>query len=153
VPLLAAVRTDHPNVRGAARRYRAPGDRVFDLAAVRASWRSPRSLGAASALGADIDPEAERMTRETPAGRRGRSASFRLGSVRRRRRRFELVTANILADVLVDLLKGLTGASPRWRLILSASGRSARPILPRRLAGFGVVEPRREGGWPCWRDR
>ncbi len=131
-----------------------PGDRVFDLGCGSGILAiAALKLGAVSALGADIDPEAERMTREN-ASRNGvaEQLSFRLGSVETAAgRQFELVTANILADVLVDLLaKGLAGAvAPNGTLILSGirAERDADITHALGIAGFGVAERRETDGW------
>ena len=131
-----------------------PGDRVFDLGCGSGILAiAALKLGAASALAADIDPEAERMTREN-AGKNGvaEQLGFRLGSVEAAAgAQFELVTANILADVLVDLLgKGLAGTvAPAGALILSGIRAEREAAIAKALAvaGFGVVERRSSDGW------
>lgn len=131
-----------------------PGDRVFDLGCGSGILAiAALKLGAASALGADIDPEAERMTGEN-AGKNGvaEQLSFRLGSVETAAGvQFELVTANILADVLVDLLaKGLAGTvAPNGTLILSGirAEREADITHALGIAGFAVAERRSTDGW------
>ncbi|HQX09140.1 MAG TPA: 50S ribosomal protein L11 methyltransferase [Thermoflexales bacterium] len=131
-----------------------PGDRVFDLGCGSGILAiAALKLGATSALGADIDPEAERMTREN-ADKNGvvDQLSFRLGSVETADgAHFELVTANILADVLVALLgNGLAGTvAPGGALILSGirAEREAAIAKALAIAGFGVVERRSSDGW------
>jgi ribosomal protein L11 methyltransferase len=131
-----------------------PGDRVFDLGCGSGILAiAALKLGAASALGADIDPEAERMTREN-ADNNGVAAQlvFRLGSVETAAgAQFDLVTANILADVLVELLgKGLAGTvAPGGALILSGIRAEREAAIAQALgaAGFGVAERRATDGW------
>jgi len=131
-----------------------PGDRVFDLGCGSGILAiAALKLGAVSALGADIDPEAERMSPEN-AGRNGvaEQLSFRLGSVETADgAQFDLVTANILADVLVDLLgKGLAGTvAPGGALILSGIRAERETDIAEALgvAGFGVSERRSTDGW------
>ncbi len=131
-----------------------PGQRVFDLGCGSGILAiATLKLGAASALGADIDPEAERMTRENAAGNGvAEQLSFRLGSLETAASdQFDLVTANILADVLVDLLaKGLAGAvGPGGALILSGIRAEREAAIAQALdaAGYGVVERRSTDGW------
>jgi len=93
------------------------------------------------------------MTREN-AGNNGVAAklTFQLGSVENAAGgQFEVVTANILADVLVDLLeKGLAGTvAPGGALILSGirAEREAAIVQALGLLGFGVVERQSTDGW------
>jgi ribosomal protein L11 methyltransferase len=131
-----------------------PGNRVFDLGCGSGILAiAALKLGAASALGADIDPEAGRMTHEN-ADKNGvaKQLAFRLGSVETAAgAQFELVTANILADVLVELLaKGLAGAvAPKGALILSGIRAEREDAIARELGrvDFEVTERRSIDGW------
>jgi ribosomal protein L11 methyltransferase len=112
-------------------KYLRPGDRILDvgcgtgilsLAAVK--------LGAASALGLDINPEAARMTKEN-AELNGVASQieFRLGSIdviqnptsETPNQKFPVVVANLLAYILIELLgQGLANyIAPGGVLIMS----------------------------------
>ena len=157
----------HPTTRlcvGLLETYLKPGDRVFDLGCGTGihSLAAAR-LGAASVLGADIDPEAIRAAK---ANARLNDLSdkleFRLGTFEdvlapnaptpNLQSPFELTTANILTDNLIDALKlglGRTVHSEDGLLILSGVKTEEAERLQAALAGerLEVVEQRQAEGW------
>ena len=131
-----------------------PGDRVFDLGCGSGILAiAALKLGAGSALGADIDPEAGRKTRVN-ADRNGVAdrLSFSPGSLEAAADgQFDVVAANILADVLIALIgQGLTRTvGPGGSLILSGIKLDREDAVARALegAGFGVVTRRSTDVW------
>ncbi len=135
-----------------------PGDRVFDLGSGTGILAiAAIKLGAASALAADIDPEAERKTRLNIAlNGLEDSVSFSPGSLEIAQRgtppaTFEIVIVNILSDVLIALLhKGLADVvAPGGALLLSGIrvgqvGKLSEALLE---AGFQVAERLDDATW------
>ncbi len=160
-PGMAFGSGSHPTTQmcvGLLEAYTQPGQTIFDLGSGTGVLAiAAVKLGAASALAADVDPEAERKTRlniglNNLAGR----ITFRLGSLEAAQAewppvRYDIVIANILADVLVDLLeKGLAGTvAPGGALILSGIRAEREAAIAEALgvAGFGVAERRETDGW------
>lgn len=134
--------------------YLKPGDRLFDVGCGSGILSvAAVKLGAASALGVDIDPEADRATRENSAlnGVSGQ-VEFRLGSLDKAAgEKFPVVVANILARVILMLLdQGLTASlAPGGVLLLSGilaeQEQNVRAGLDR--AGLTVLEQRQSGDW------
>jgi ribosomal protein L11 methyltransferase len=134
--------------------YLDPGDRLLDVGCGSGILSvAAVKLGAASALGVDIDPEADRATRENAALNQvtGR-IEFRLGSLDQAAgERFPVVVANILARVILLLLdQGLAGClAPGGRLLLSGilAEQSQAVCDGLARAWLTVLEQRQSGDW------
>jgi ribosomal protein L11 methyltransferase len=129
------------------------GSGILSVAAIK--------LGAASALGVDIDPESDRATREnaTLNSVEGK-IEFRLGSINLvtgdksagdKTVTFPIVVANILARVILKLLgEGLADTvAPGGKLLLSGILIEQAEAVRAGLAGvgFSVLEQRQSGDW------
>ena len=156
----------HPTTRmcvALLEQYLQPGARVFDLGCGTGILAlAAARLGAASVLGCDIDPEAIRSARaNAKLNNLTDKLEFRLGTfddvlvanapTPNLQSPFDLTTANILTDILVDSLKlGLahTVLSDGY-LILSGIKNAERDRLVAALAEeqMEVVEEREEEGW------
>lgn len=112
-------------------------------------------LGAASAHGIDVDPDAPAVTLANAAANgvadRVTASDEPLGAVAASGRRFEVVAANLLAPILVELAEPLrTVVAPGGTLVVSGlladRWRSTVDVL---TAGSDLVaaEPTREGDW------
>ena len=143
--------------------YLNPGDRVFDLGCGTGilSLAAAR-LGAASVLGADIDPEAIRAARANAAlNNLAGQLEFRLGTfddvlaanapTPNLQSPFELTIANILTDIILDSLKlGLSHTiTSNGVLILSGikAGEAARVHAALAAEQMEVAEQREAEGW------
>lgn len=141
--------------------YLQPGDHVFDVGCGSGILSvAALKLGAASALGVDIDPEADRATREN-AELNGVTATieFRLGSINAIQRptsdlqplTFPIVVANILARVILKLLdQGLAQTvAPNGILLLSGILVEQADTVATALTtlGFRILEQRQSGDW------
>jgi ribosomal protein L11 methyltransferase len=119
------------------------GSGILAIAALR--------LGAASALGVDVDPIAIEATRAN--ARRNRVARLlktQEGSLPSGRPPFDLVLANLIASLLVRLAPELAAeVRPDGMLIASGIFRDREPDVVTALtgAGFAVVERAAEGDW------
>jgi ribosomal protein L11 methyltransferase len=114
-------------------------------------------LGAGSALGVDIDPEADRATRENAALNHVQSGiAFKLGSIEQvlgqtPTRTFPVVVANILARVILKLLNEGLGqtVAPGGHLLLSGilveQAETVRTALTQ--SGFTVLDQQQIGDW------
>ena len=130
----------------------APGDSVLDvgtgsgvlaLAAVR--------LGAASAIGIDVDPEAVEVARENVAGQpeEGRIELLTCDDPADVPGSFDVVLANIQADVLHPMLPALRDRlAPGGRLILSGLLLTDSEPMDRALTALGLAPAwKQDGEW------
>ena len=141
-----------------------PGDKIFDVGCGSGILSvAAVKLGAAFALAVDIDPEAECTTRENAAlNGVSNKIEFRLGSIETAlaprdsnlqlpTSNFQVVVANILARVIINLLtEGLARTlAPSGLLILSGILAEQEPSVvdALRSAGCKVVEQRQSGDW------
>jgi len=119
-------------------------------------------LGVGTALGVDVDPDAVRIARQNAAQNQVEDrVEFREGSVAEvlqgafRFRRAPLVTANIIAPVLLDLLgEGLTElVSPGGNLLLSGMLADQEEAVAEAVDELGLaLETRQElGEWVAFR--
>lgn len=134
------------------------GERVFDLGTGTGVLAlAALALGAQNALCADIDPEAVARAREN-AGRNGFAdrMTVKQGSLDVARAawpddHFDLVIANILADVLTELIaQGLPGfVAPGGALLLSGIKVEQVDLIQTALRGTGytIAEQREREGW------
>jgi ribosomal protein L11 methyltransferase len=115
-----------------------------------------RALPRAAILATDLDAPSvavarDNMRRNGVAGRISAFAAAGLDHPRLRgARRFDLIVANILADPLVELARGLSRAlAPGGTLVLSGllTPQSPRVIAAYRAAGFILRAHRRIEGW------
>ncbi|HIC93869.1 MAG TPA: 50S ribosomal protein L11 methyltransferase, partial [Anaerolineae bacterium] len=146
----------HPTTRmclAALEDHLRPGMRVLDLGTGSGILAiAAAKLGAGSVLALDVDPVAVRVARDNVLtnGVEG-IVAVRQGSLAEARGRFDLVLANILARVIVELAE--RGLADRLRMggLLVAAGiiedqeEGVRRALQAR--GMAVVERRRERDW------
>ncbi|MBX7213983.1 MAG: 50S ribosomal protein L11 methyltransferase [Thermoflexales bacterium] len=133
-----------------------PGMRVLDVGAgsgVLAILAA--KFGAREALGVDTDPEADRATRENAAingvadvvtSRRGSLADAA------EERPFDLVVANILAGVIIAMLRGtpsLASYGPRFIFSGILDTQAADVIAAMEAAGLRLVERKLIADWVC----
>lgn len=141
--------------------YLQPGDHVFDIGCGSGILSvAALKLGAAAALGVDIDPQADRATREN-AELNGVTdkIEFRLGSIdviqpptsKLQTPAFPVVVANILAGVILKLLdQGLAQTvAPNGLLLLSGIlvEQAATVATALTTRGFRILEQRQSGDW------
>ncbi|MGC8763813.1 MAG: 50S ribosomal protein L11 methyltransferase [Acidobacteriota bacterium] len=108
-----------------------------------------RLLGAAEAVGCDVDPEAVRVARET-ARRNGVALRLFAGGAEAVRGRFGLVVANILAETLSEILPCLREKlAPGGVLVLSGILLEKGPSLLAGAEALGLLlqERRTDGIW------
>ena len=144
-----------------------PGDHVLDLGCGSGILAvAAIKLGAASALCIDIDPEAGRATKEN-AQLNGVSdkIEFRLGSLdvaltsknQEPIANYQLVTANILAPVILEFIQqGLAAmVAPEGTLVLSGVRVSEAPSIidALRAVNVTVIEQRESEGWIALRAK
>ena len=106
-------------------------------------------LGAVSVAACDVDGDACRVSAET-AAMNGTPYRIIRGSASAVRGRFELVTANIFAEVLVEIMPDLADRVAKGgRLICSGvlCEKRDQVLAAARKLGFAVVEQRTDGGW------
>ena len=127
------------------------GSGILSIAALR--------LGAASAVGVDIDPKAEDIARQN-CGYNGLSAEFFTGNVLTDKplmknlcsRRYDLVLVNIVADVIIALAPVLPGLlDDGSTLILSGilDSRLEDVLTAVKAAGLTVTNIRAKEDWRC----
>jgi ribosomal protein L11 methyltransferase len=141
--------------------YLKPGDQVFDVGCGSGILSvAAIKLGAASALGVDIDPESDRATREN-AELNGvqNKIEFHLGSIdlvqnpqsKIHNPKFPIVVANILARVILKLLnQGLADTvAPNGVLLLSGilADQAVGVTTALHQLGFHILEQRQSGDW------
>ncbi len=134
-------------------RYLRPGARVLDVGAGSGILAiAAARLGAASVLATDIDPLAVRVAAENIRHNQVADVvSVELGSVPRQGQ-FDLILANILADVLAELLlhEGLAERlAPDGILLLAGIIDHRRHLVDLALAAreMSIVAAVREGDW------
>ena len=144
------------------KKHLKPGDEVLDVGTGSGilSIIACR-LGAAHALGTDLDPCAEPAVRENCGSngiRYGEQMELLLGNLiddpavqeRVGKERYDVVLANILADVLVPLMPAAAGAmKPGGVCILSGilDGQEERVVQAAEKAGLTVEMITRQGEW------
>jgi ribosomal protein L11 methyltransferase len=135
-------------------RYVQPGGSVLDLGCGSGILSvAAIKLGAAQALGLDIDPVAIPVARDN--ARRNRvldKIEFRLGSLEHRPAQpVDITVVNILAGVILRLMnEGLAGTvSPKGVLILSGilAAQAGQVTSALEGASLSVVEARQSGDW------
>jgi ribosomal protein L11 methyltransferase len=108
-------------------------------------------LGAASALGVDVDPIAVEATRANARRNKvGRTLRTQLGSLPSGKPPFDLVLANLIASLLVRLAGELAGeVRAGGTLIASGIFRDREPevVEALRAAGLSLVQRDAEGDW------
>lgn len=139
--------------------YLQRGDHIFDVGCGSGILSvAALKLGAASALGVDIDPEADRATRENAElNHVTEKIEFRLGSIeiiqnpKNPNPKFPIVVANILARVILKLLdQGLAQTvAPNGVLLLSGILAEQAESVTTALTqlGFRILEQRQSGDW------
>ncbi len=106
-------------------------------------------LGAVSVAACDVDADACRVSAETAAMN---GAPYRIvrGSASAVRGRFELVIANILAEILIEIMPDLAERVEKGgRLICGGilCEKGDRVLTAARTLGFAMVERRTNGDW------
>ena len=146
-------------------RYVEPGDRVLDLGTGSGILAiAALLLGAKEAVGCDIDPKAARVAAEN-ASYNGVEESFRVytGDVNRDQKlkqalagQYQLVLANIIADVIIPLA-AVAGdyLAPGGRFLSSGiiESRAADVAAALTANGFVIVETRTREGWVSYTAR
>lgn len=151
----------HPSTRlcmAALERHVQPGDAVLDVGCGSGVLSiTAARLGAASILATDIDPVAVQATVEN-CQRNGveRVVRAQVGSLPDPALRpdgWQVVVANILAEVIVDLLAAGMAArlAPRGRLIMSGiiAERADAVTAALEQSGLRLCERTEEGDWVC----
>lgn len=129
-----------------------PGMRVLDVGSGSGvlSILAAR-LGASDVLGVDTDEQAERVAREN-VGLNGVSERVRIerGSHDQTRERFDLVVANILADVIASMLKGgLVERGKRFIFSGILDTQAEDVIRSCHQAGLRLIEQKQMLDWVC----
>lgn len=138
--------------------YVKPGDRVFDLGCGSGILSvAAVKLGAGTVLAVDIDPEAERATRENAAlNNVADKIEFRLGSLQQLAASglppvFNVIAANIFARVIINLLKDdlARTLAPGGALIVSGILVEQADDVQAALhtARLTIIEQRQSGDW------
>jgi ribosomal protein L11 methyltransferase len=153
----------HPTTQlslGLIETYLKPGDAVFDVGCGSGILSvAAIKLGAASALGVDIDPEADRATHENAALNKVEGKiEFKLGSIglvqgdaTHPPTTFPIVVANILARVILILLDQGLGqtVAPGGHLLLSGILAEQADAVRAgvEIAGFTILQQQQSGDW------
>ena len=146
-------------------RYVEPGDRVLDLGTGSGILAiAALLLGAKEAVGCDIDPKAARVAAEN-ASYNGVEESFRVytGDVNRDQKlkqalagQYQLVLANIIADVIIPLAAVAGDYLARGGRFLTSGiieSRAADVAAALTANGFVIVETRTREGWVSYTAR
>jgi ribosomal protein L11 methyltransferase len=110
-------------------------------------------LGAGHLTGTDLDPMAVDVARKNMLQNRVAPSAFELicGSLAEKiHRTYDVVVANILADVIIDLLdQGVPAARPGGIFICSGIIEAYQARVAEKMAacGFDIVDVRKEGDW------
>lgn len=120
------------------------GSGIFTLAA--------RCLQAGRVVGIDVDPIAISTARANARRNHVRGTQFRLADVRNWQplRKFDIIMANLLSELLLHLLPRLIGSlKPGGYVIVSGILRSEEPEMARAMSlnQLEVLETRRRGQW------
>ncbi|MGM9539030.1 MAG: 50S ribosomal protein L11 methyltransferase [Candidatus Onthomonas sp.] len=143
-------------------RYTKPGDRVLDLGTGSGILAiAALLLGAKSAVGCDIDPKAGRVAAEN-AGFNGITDAFRVetgnvigdGDLRQRLAgQYDLVLANIIADVIIPLIPYVKDfLAPGGKFLTSGIIEHRAEDVARTLEenGYRILERRDRDGWVAY---
>jgi ribosomal protein L11 methyltransferase len=106
-------------------------------------------LGAVSVAACDVDDDACRVSAET-AAMNGTPYRIIRGSASAVRGRFELVIANILAEILVEIMPDLAGRVAKGGGLICSGvlcEKRDQVLEAVRNPGFSVVEQRTDGDW------
>ncbi len=114
-----------------------------------AAWK----MGVKDVLAVDIDPVAIDCARKNAAANGvDRRIDFRVGSLSRLRRRFDIVAANLLPQEILKLTRSLAGRmAPEGLLIVSGILRGQKKEIAAAFAehGLKVWRSRELKGWAC----
>jgi ribosomal protein L11 methyltransferase len=109
-------------------------------------------FGAGRVLAIDNDPLACATAKRNARANRARNIEVAIGDILKRKRtgRFDLITANLYSEILIEALPIWSGhLAPNGHLIFSGILRTQKPAVVRALRGHGFTasEIRRRGKW------
>lgn len=131
------------------------GRRVADVGCGSGILSIAAALRGAHVVAVDVDPDAIAVTANN-AARNGVSVETRLGSIEQVRTPADVVVANLVTDVLVELAPALVERTA-GTLVLGgiASERSEEVAAALRATGvdLDLAPPQHRGGWACLQAR
>jgi ribosomal protein L11 methyltransferase len=147
-PGMAFGTGEHPTTLaclGGIDRNARPGGSLLDVGCGTGVLALAASRRDMTVVGVDIDPEAIRAADEN-AARNGLTAAFSTRPLQAVDGPFDLVVANIFAEVLVTMATDLHRVC-RGRLMLAGILADRAQLVRDALSGFTVVREDREGDW------
>ncbi|MCB9761939.1 MAG: 50S ribosomal protein L11 methyltransferase [Alphaproteobacteria bacterium] len=140
---------DHPTTLaclGAIDRLAFSGGRVLDVGCGSGVLALAAAALGMEAVGVDIDPAAVESAREN-ARLNNLRADFSTTALHRLRGPFDLVVANLYAEVLADLAPELIRLTGRHLVLAGVLSDRASLVLDRLSPPLAVVDDAREGEW------